>query len=156
MKYTIPTICFLLIALTIQSCGPDEEEQQQREQARQDSLEEVRQQQVEQQRQDSLAKVKAENDSLATDQRTRYEFSNDGSFAIQVESWRSRVKAQTRAEEWKARGFENANVVQYGREETGNIWFRVRLGQVQTRQAARELQEQLQEEYQTKSWIVTL
>lgn len=156
MKY-LSVYAFILIGpvLLITACGPSEEEQQQQEQARQDSLEQVRQQRLEQQRQDSLAKVRADSMEQARKSPANVSFSENGRFAIQVESWRSRRKAQARAEKWKERGFDNAAVVQYGNEETGDVWFRVRLGRLDSRQAANQLQESLQEEYQANSWVAT-
>lgn len=145
------------LAALLYSCGPSEEEQQRREQARQDSLEQVRQdslERVRQQRQDSLAR----QDSVKANeqQQTNISLSEDGRFALQVSSWRSEVKAQQEANRWNERGYEgHTYIVQHGNEETGDVWFRVRIGRVDTRDAAEQLRQNLLDEYQTESWIAT-
>lgn len=154
-------IIFLLITAiflgTLSGCGPSEEEKRQAEQARQDSLKKIQQRQLEQQRQDSIEQ--ARRDSLAAakkeeeEQQMDVEFDPDGAFSVQVESWRSRTKAESQVQKWVDRGFEDAFVVQYGNEETGDVWFRVRLGRLSTREAAQNLQEQIQERYDATSWI---
>lgn len=153
-------IIFSITAVTLISlmsaCGPSEEEIQQREQARQDSLEQVRQQRMEQQRMDSIAQ--AREDSIAAvkkkqEERRQISFNTSGNFSLQVEAWRSQEKAQAQVQKWKDRGFENAYVVKYGQEETGNIWFRVRLGLTDTRERAEQLGQNLAEEYNTEYWI---
>ena len=138
------------------ACGPSEEEIQQREQARQDSLEQVRQQRMQQQRMDSIAQ--ARQDSIAAakkkeEERRQMSFNTTGDFSLQVEAWRSQDKAQAQVQKWKDRGFENAYVVKYGKEETGNIWFRVRLGLTDTRERAEQLGQNLKEEYNTEYWV---
>lgn len=84
------------------------------------------------------------------------EFTEDGAFAIQVESWRSELSAQKRADYWKSEGYANAFVVRYGNEETGDVWFRVQLGQVNAIETAEELRKLLMEENQQPSWIVEM
>ncbi|SMO59780.1 SPOR domain-containing protein [Fodinibius sediminis] len=159
-------ILFLLISTIsigmLNGCGPSEEERRRAEQARQDSLEQVRQRQLAQQRKDSIAQARA--DSLAAqrekeaDQQDQIDvsFDPDGAYAVQVEAWRSERKAQSQVDKWVERGFENAFVVKYGQEETGDVWFRVRLGRLSDRESAQNLREQLQEKYNAPSWISSL
>ncbi len=149
-------ISALLAVILLAGCGPSEEEQRQAEQARQDSIAQAQQdsmQQVRQQRRDSLAQARADSMENDAANLSNVTFSPSGSFSVQVEAWRSRNKAQERADQWKERGFNNASVVMYGKKETGNIWYRVRLGRVQSRQDAQRLQEQLNQEYQAQSWV---
>lgn len=139
----------------IYGCGPDKKEQQQQAQARQDSLEQVRKrQQRMQQRQDSIAAARA--DSIAAAQKkeksTFQNGSATGNYAVQVGAWRSKRKAQQLASTWQKRGFDGAFVVKYGTKSTGNIWFRVRLGDAFTQQEANKLQKWLTDKYQKKSW----
>lgn len=148
----------LLIAGLLWGCGPSEQEIQRREQARQDSLEQVRQDSLDRlrrQRQDSIAQAKTDSMEMETQASTNVSFTANGRFSVQVESWRSQQKAQSRAEAWKERGFDQATVVQHGDESTGDVWFRVRLGNLQNREAAQQAQETLQEEYQAQSWIAS-
>ncbi len=143
----------------LNACGPSEEEIQQREQARQDSLEQVRQQQLEQQRQDSIEQARQDSIRAAEEreeERNNIEFDENGRFAVQVESWRSEEKAQAQVEKWQERGFENAFVVQHGQEETGNIWYRVRLGRVASLDMAQKLQGKLENDHQARSWVSTV
>lgn len=148
---------FISISL-LNACGPSEEEKRQQELARQDSLERVRQQRLQQQRLDSIAQ--ARQDSIAAvkkkEERRQISFNTTGDFALQVEAWRSEEKAQSRVNTWKERGFGNAYVVKYGNEDTGNIWFRIRLGRTDTKDKAQQLGNDLSEEYNTSYWISKL
>lgn len=149
-----------LVSLLTACGGESQQEQQQREQARKDSLEQVRQQ-AQQQRMDSLAKVQkqAEADSLEAQKkeeeeaRNPIEFDPNGPLAVQVEAWRSRTKAQQQVSKWQDRGFPNAYVVKHGNPDTGNIWFRVRLGQVASETMAERLGKRIQQQYNEKYWI---
>ncbi|MCW9705242.1 SPOR domain-containing protein [Fodinibius salsisoli] len=141
-------------------CGPSEEERRQAEQARQDSLEKIQKlQQLEQQRQDSIEQARLDSLAAANQKQEKEEqqisvnFDPDGSYSVQVEAWRSRAKAEGQVQKWVDRGFENAFVVKYGQEETGNIWFRVRLGRLSSRAAAENLREQISSQYDVPSWI---
>lgn len=161
-RYTILLLAAIFITGGIVGCGPSEEEQRKAEQARQDSLAEARQQRLEEQRQDSIARadsIKAAEEAQEAEEeeeeRMDVAFDEDGNFAVQVEAWRSRSKAEEQIEKWQNRGFENAFVVQHGNEETGDVWFRVRLGRLSTQEAARNLQAQIKENYGANSWIST-
>lgn len=139
----------------LQACGPSEEEIQQREQARQDSLERVKQQRLEQQRQDSIQQARQDSIEAAKRERARnrIEYDSNGAFAVQVEAWRSEDKAEGQIQKWVDRGYENAYVVKMGNEETGNVWFRVRLGRVATIDMAEKLQDKLMRNHNEQSWI---
>ncbi|NGP89128.1 SPOR domain-containing protein [Fodinibius halophilus] len=140
----------------LNACGPSEEEKKRREQARQDSLEQVRQQRLAQQRQDSIEQARQDSIKAAEKrkrERNRIEFDSDGAFSVQVEAWRSKHKAQSQIQKWKDRGYENAYVVKYGTEETGDIWFRVRLGHLATKEMAQKLKDKLQRKHNEQSWI---
>lgn len=150
------TISAVTIISLMSACGPSEEELQQQEQARQDSLERVRQQRIQQQRMDSIAQARRDSIEAAEqkqEQRRQMSLNTTGSFSLQVEAWRSQEKAQAQVNKWKERGFENAYVVKYGQEETGNVWFRVRLGKTNTKEQAEQLGENLKQEYSTDYWI---
>lgn len=139
----------------LNACGPSEEEIERREQARQDSLEQVRQQRLEQQRQDSIEQARQDSIRAAEEREKerRIEFDSDGAFSVQVESWRSEEKAEQQVQKWVDRGYENAYVVKYGNEDTGDVWFRVRLGYLATRDMAEKLRDKLQRENNEPSWI---
>lgn len=158
-RHIILLLTTIFITAGVVGCGPSEEEQRKAEQARQDSLEELRQQRLEEQRQDSIARadsIKAAEEEEEEEERMDVAFDEDGNFAVQVEAWRSRRKAEEQINKWQNRGFKNAFVVQYGNEETGDIWFRVRLGRLSTREDARNLQTRIKENYGADSWISTV
>lgn len=160
-RYIILLLAVIFITGGIVGCGPSEEEQQRAEQARQDSLEEAHQQRLEEQRQDSIARadsIKAAEEAKEAEEeeeRMDVNFDEDGNYAVQVEAWRSRRKAEEQIEKWQNRGFEDAFVVQHGTEETGDVWFRVRLGRLSTQEAAQNIQSQIEENYGANSWIST-
>lgn len=148
-------ISFIAISL-LNACGPSEEEKQRREQARQDSLEQVRQQKLEQQRQDSIEQARQDSIQAAKKrkrERNRIEFASDGAFSVQVEAWRSKGKAESQVQKWVDRGYENAYAVKHGNEDTGDIWFRVRLGHLATQDMAQKLKSKIQRKYNETSWV---
>lgn len=156
MKRIVIWVVTSVLAISmLNACGPSEEEIQQREQARQDSLERVKQQRLEQQRQDSIEQARQDSIEAAKKERerNRIEYDSNGAFAVQVEAWRSKDKAEAQVQKWVDRGYENAFVVKMGNEETGDVWFRVRLGQVATKDMAAKLQDKLMRNHDEKSWI---
>ncbi len=138
----------------LQACGPSEEEIQEREQARQDSLEQVRQDSLEQVRQDSMEEARQDSIEQAKkeEERNRIDYNEDGKYAVQVESWRSEVKAGQRAEKWVDRGYENAHAIKLGDEDTGDVWFRVRIGRVDSEEMAEKLEDKLMREHDAEAW----
>ena len=155
MRYLIPFVLLAIFMGLINACGPSEEELERRRQARQDSIEQARQDSIEQARKDSIRQ--ARQDSIEArkrrKERNRIEFDPEGEYTVQVESWRSKEKAQAQVGKWKDRGYENAYVVKYGTPETGNIWFRVRLGRVATLKMAKKLGAKLQRNHNAEYWI---
>ncbi|MDZ7683518.1 MAG: SPOR domain-containing protein [Fodinibius sp.] len=64
----------------------------------------------------------------------------------------TRAKAKAQVQKWVDRGYENAHVVKSGNEETGDIWFRVRLGHLATKDMAEKLEAKLKREFNEPSW----
>jgi septal ring-binding cell division protein DamX len=168
MKNLIFTLIISGLVLSLMSaCGPDEEElrlqAEAEEQARQDSLERVREAEMEQLRQDSieqarrdsiaLAEQQAEEEAREREEAMRVQFSEEGVFTVQVRSWRSEDKAEEHAQKWRDRGFDHVYIEQFGNAEVGDVWFRVRMGNVSTHEMAKLLQEQIKEEYDADSWV---
>lgn len=157
MKRIVSFLITSALAISLlNACGPSEEEIERREQARQDSLEQVRQDSIEQARQDSIEQARQDSIQAAKKrekERNRIKFDPNGQFSVQVEAWRSEKKAENQVQKWIDRGYENAYVVKYGNEETGDIWFRVRLGHLATKDMAEKLKDKLQREYNERSWI---
>jgi len=134
------------------ACEADEPEVERDQQAIQDSLEQVYQAELEQMRRDSIEQARA--DSIAAEEeRRRVEFSDDGEFVVQVEAWRSQSKAQQQADKWKERGYDRSFVVMYGNRDTGDVWYRVRIGQFDTRDMAERFRNRLSEDYDARSWV---
>lgn len=146
--------------LLIQACGPSEQELQQREQARLDSLERVRVMQLQQVQADSLAQIQRqaqlEEQRQQDVQERAVQFTRDGAFTVQVGSWRSETVANQQLQNWKNRGYEHAVVTKYGEEEVGDVWFRVRLGRVADRNEAEKLQNEVMQKHNAESWISRL
>ena len=128
------------------------EQERARQEAVQDSLQLVYQDQMEQMRQDSIEQVR--QDSIAeAEARPAFEHSDTGTFAVQVQSWRSRDKAESQVAIWRERGFENAFITEYGDPDTGNLWYRVRIGRYETEETAENVRRVIMEEHQADSWI---
>jgi septal ring-binding cell division protein DamX len=156
MKINQVILLFTLsVVMLIQACGPSEEELRQREQARLDSLERVRMEQLEQARLDSAAVVQQqlEAEARAAAELRAINYAPNGKISVQVGSWRSESKAAELVQLWKSRGFDQAYYVQFGDESTGEVWFRVRMGNVPTIQEAEKLKIVLLTDHQTTSWI---
>ena len=168
----ISTVRYFLAALLIiglvAACGGSDQQQnqqqtqqqQQQEQARQDSIAKARADSIARAKADSIAKAKKKEEQAKKEKEEKdrltlsdIEFNSNGSFSVQVGAWRSREKAEQLTSTWKERGFSNAYVVKYGNEDTGNIWFRVRLGRVSTEANAQKLQKLLKTKYNENSWV---
>jgi len=169
----------LAALLMLQACG-NGEEQRQREQAQQDSMVEA-QQRKERARLDSLAQARADSiarklqnengqngkDQVGTGQAQKktaketqpasssreYSFDAQGRFTVQVESWRNRNVAEKRLKTWKDRGFNQAYISEYGNENTGEVWYRIRLGKLPSKQQAQNLKQHVMDQYNSQSWV---
>lgn len=161
MKQLIYFVVTAVITISVMNaCGPSEEELERRQQARQDSIEQARQDSLEQARKDSIAQARQDSIEAAKRRKARLrelnriEYEEDGPISVQVGSWRSKQKAQEQSKVWKQRGYENAYVVQYGEENTGNVWFRVRLGKVGTMKMAEKLVAKIERNHgKMPTWI---
>jgi len=80
-------------------------------------------------------------------------FTSSGDYALQVSSWRSQWKARKELETWKNRGYDHAYLMKYGNEKTGNVWFRVRLGHLQTRSGGKQIGKEIANKYDIKFWV---
>jgi cell division septation protein DedD len=169
----ISTVRYFLLALLttglVTACGGSDQQQtqqqsQQQQQARQDSIAQAKADSIARAKADSMAKaqkqkeqekMKKEKEAKEKDQLTISDisFNSSGAFSVQVGAWRSEEKAEQLVSTWKKRGFSNAYVVMYGNKDTGNIWFRVRLGQVSNRSMAQKVQKLVKMKYNENSWI---
>ncbi|MGD8748959.1 MAG: SPOR domain-containing protein [Balneolaceae bacterium] len=82
-------------------------------------------------------------------------YDDNGRFAVQVEAWRSDVKADNRVSYWKEQGLDHASFAKDGDEEEGNVWFRVFLGRFASIEDARQFQDVFSGMYDNETWITT-
>jgi cell division septation protein DedD len=153
-KLSIYTLLLAVGLLSIQACGPSEEERRAANQARLDSLQQVKEQRIAEQmqaREDSLARV-AEQQRLA-EEEAKPQFAEDGEYAIQVGAFRSEMKAEAYKNDISDREYPNIYVVKVGDESTGDIWFRLRVGFFANKEEAEKLGEELANELNTGYWI---
>lgn len=161
MKKPLLVLSVLLLGMfLLQACGPSEEEQRQAEQARLDSLEQVRADSIARVRADSIARVEEEErlaEQREAERRERemrdYRFSDTGKLTVQVDSWRTIEFAKAGLQLWKNRGFDNAYLVEWGDEESGELWYRLRIGRFASPQMAERLQYVLMQDYEQVSWV---
>lgn len=153
MKHPI-SAALVVCVFALAQCGDDPvDTARQQEQARRDSLE-----RVQAQRQSELATVTepdAEAPATQTVDLTSIRYSDTGGFAVQVGSWRSETKAERLVQVWKSRGFDAAFMEEYGNRDTGDVWFRVRLGRIASRAQADGLSMHVRNRYKVQSWVAT-
>lgn len=152
-KLIIYLLAALLGMFVLHACGNDDEpELPSPDPVTQQETEEMYQQQLEEMRRDSIEQARA--DSIAkAEERQQFDYSETGEYLVQVGSWRSESKAERIADEWKDKGFEYVTVEEYGNPDTGDVWFRVRIGQFDTREMADRLRRVLAEDHSAESWI---
>lgn len=158
MKISSGLLAFTIVTINIFSgCGPSEDELEQQELALQDSLEQVYQEEVEEMRRDSLARTNQNNvepqNENPVSRTSSFEYSENGTYTVQIEAWRSESKAYNQAEMWKQRDFDRAFVIKYGNPEAGDVWYRVRLGKFETFEMAQNFKSMLEAEYNAESWV---
>ncbi len=150
-----------LVLFTFTACGGEsEEEKQLRLQAYQDSLRAVEQAKIAEMMaamQDSIdasntEEVMEESDDMSMGE---YNFSENGNFVVQVGAWRSEEKAQSFVDMWSDRNYPNAYVVKTGNELTGNVWFRVRVGNFATKVDAENFGSELAQEINSGYWVAS-
>jgi len=82
-------------------------------------------------------------------------YDDNGRFAVQVEAWRSEVKAGQRISYWKEQGLDHASFAKDGNEESGDIWFRLFLGRFANMEDAQHFQNVFAEKFNNETWITT-
>lgn len=154
-KLLFSTLILSLGFMTIQSCGPTQEEIQAREAAVKDSLAKVEADRLAQIEADRLAQAEADRLAAieAEKEKRRIEFSENGKYTVQVEASRGMATAETQIAMWKKRGFPNSYIVKFGDEAAGDVWFRVRLGRFGTKKMANKAAALVFEDYKVKAWV---
>lgn len=148
-----------MLFFSLAACGESEEERQARLQAYQDSLRAVEQAKVAEmmaQMQDSIDAAEAEEMPMEEEpESTSTGLVEDGNFVVQVGAWRSEEKAQSFVNKWADRNYPNAYVVKIGDEATGDVWFRVRVGDFNTKSEAENFGVELSSEINSGYWVAT-
>lgn len=154
MKKIGAQLIFALLAVVlIQACGPSEAEKQAQEQARLDSLRQVQQMEIDRQMAELAAKEAEEEQQRQIEEEESMSFSEDGEYAVQVGAFRSETKANNFLADWSDRDYPNAYVVKVGEEEYGDVWFRLRVGYFDTKEAAEKLGVELAQEINSSYWV---
>lgn len=155
------SIALAILFFSISACGGEsEEEKQARLMAYQDSLRAVEQAKIAEmmaQMQDSIsaaesAEIMEEPDDPVS---SEYDFAENGSYVVQVGAWRSEEKAQSFVDTWSSRNYPNAYVVKTGNELTGDVWFRVRVGNFNTKLDAENFGAELAGEINSGYWVAS-
>ncbi len=156
-KISLYTLLFAITMVAFQACGPSEEERRAAEQARLDSLRQVEEQRIAvmmQAREDSLAKVQAQEEmEQQKEQEQRPSFAEDGSYIVQLGAYRSESEANKYKNKLAQREYPQVYTIKVGDEETGDIWFRVRVGFFGSKEDAEEFGAQLGQELNTGYWV---
>lgn len=142
-------LLLIMTLLVIASCGNEDETALRQEQARRDSLEAVQAARNSQAGREAAAAAES-SDSFDLSSVT---YTTTGTFTVQVGAWRSEEKANQLAEVWKNRGFSQAYVERVGTPETGDVWFRVRLGRTASRTQADGMSAHVNSRYGVSSWV---
>lgn len=151
---SIYTLLLAFTLITIQGCGPSEEERRAAEQARLDSLRQVEQQRIDelmQAREDSLARA-AEQEQME-EEEAQPGFTEDGEYAVQVGAFRSEDQANSYKDQISDRDYPHLYTVKVGEEETGDIWFRLRVGFFSSKAEAEEFGAELGSELNSGYWV---
>ncbi len=151
------TVLLAVTFMTFTACGESEAEKQARMQAKLDSARIAEQQKIADMMaayEDSVNAANPEGmEEMEEDTSMNSSISESGSYVVQVGAWRSEDKAQSFVDMWSDRNYPSSYVVKTGNEETGDIWFRVRVGNFETRDAAQEFGTNLAAEINTGFWV---
>jgi septal ring-binding cell division protein DamX len=160
------TLALSALIVASVACGPSPEEMRQKELARQDSLKRIQEQaaaaaKVETTETPSAAPAATNPAPVATQPAAAptskaddfVQFDANGKLTLQVEAWRNRKSAEKSVDKWKKRGIDNAYAVLLENPETGEIWYRVRIGKFKSKKWALKQQQLLKEQYQVESWL---
>lgn len=155
MKKISTYILLMAVALfSFQACGPSEEERRAAEQARLDSLRQVQQQQIDammKARQDSIAQAQEQQEEMEEEQGSQ--FVEGGTYAVQVGAFRSEEEAMEYKNMLSDRDYPHIYTVKVGNEETGDVWFRLRVGFFAEKAAAESFGAELGSELNTGYWV---
>lgn len=156
-NFSLYTVLLAVTFMTFTACGESEAEKQARLQAKLDSARVAEQAKIAEMMAAYEDSVNAANpdgmDEMEEETPMSSSISESGSYVVQVGAWRSEEKAQTFVDMWSDRNYPSSYVVKTGSEETGDVWFRVRVGNFETRDAAQKFGTNLASEINTGFWV---
>ncbi len=156
-NFSLYTVLFAVTFMTFTACGESEAEKQARRQAKLDSARVAEQAKIAQMMaayEDSVNAVNPDGlEEMEEETPMNSSISESGSYVVQVGAWRSEDKAQSFVDMWSDRNYPSSYVVKTGNEETGDVWFRVRVGNFETRDAAQQFGTNLAAEINTGFWV---
>ncbi|WP_421772985.1 SPOR domain-containing protein [Gracilimonas sp.] len=153
-KVSIYTLLLAVALVSFQACGESEEERRAKEQARLDSLRQVQEQRIAemmQAREDSIAQAQQKQEMMEEQQGPQ--FAEDGTYAVQVGAFRSEEEANEYKATLTNRDYPHVYTVKIGNEETGDVWFRLRVGFFAEKAEAEEFGAELGSELNTGYWV---
>ncbi|TVR17594.1 MAG: DUF4296 domain-containing protein [Balneolaceae bacterium] len=80
-------------------------------------------------------------------------FSADGAYAIQVRSEQNFSLTERIKEQWIEKGFEYTYLQEFEEPESGETWYRIRLGNVSTFREAEQIQQAILNQFDVEVWI---
>lgn len=156
-NFSLYTVLIAVTFMTFTACGESEAEKQARLQAKLDSARVAEQAKIAEMMQAYEDSVNAANPDgmkeMEEDTPMNSSISESGSYVVQVGAWRSEDKAQSFVDMWSDRNYPSSYVIKTGNEETGDVWFRVRVGNFETRDAAQQFGTNLAAEINTGFWV---
>ena len=157
-NFSLYTVLLAVTFMTFTACGESEAEKQAKLQAKLDSARIAEQQKIADMMAAYEDSVNAANPGGMEEAQEESaamsgSISESGSYVVQVGAWRSEEKAQSFVDQWSDRNYPSSYVVKTGTEETGDVWFRVRVGNFETRDAAKEFGASLAAEINSGYWV---
>ncbi|MDR9415380.1 MAG: SPOR domain-containing protein [Gracilimonas sp.] len=155
-KLGIYSLLFAMLIIVVQACGPSEEERRAAEQARLDSLRQAEEQRIAQMiqaREDSIAQAQEQQEQQKEPEETGPKFAEDGNYIVQVGAFRSEESAENYKSKIANRDFPHVYIIKIGEEETGDIWYRLRVGFFANKAEAEKLGTELGSELNTGYWV---
>lgn len=94
-----------------------------------------------------------EQESETYDNREIFPFSGNGPFAIQIRAVQDLTVAENLKQEWIERGFEDTYLQKFDHSESGETWYRIRLGNVDSFSEAERVQQTIMDQFEVEVWI---
>lgn len=153
MRRLSTTLVLVCISISFIACGKSDEDLRKEEQARRDSLENARALRQAEITSEVEGEAKSGNGAASNLDISTLRFTETGNSTVQVGAWRSETKAEALVDVWKKRGFGQAYMESTGNAATGDVWFRVRLGRMESKSSADALANHVKQKYGVNAWV---